>query len=45
MCVDFTNVNNAYSNDLYPLSNINVLVGNASRYELHNFIDVYSGYN
>jgi len=44
-CVDFTNLNNARSEDSYPLPNINTLVDNALGYELLSFMDAYFNYN
>ena len=45
MCVDFTNLNKAYSKDSYPLPNIDALVDTASGYRLLSFLDAFSGYN
>jgi len=44
-CVHFTNLNNVFPKDSYPLPNIDTLVDNASDCGLLNIIDVYSGYN
>ncbi|RDY12404.1 Retrovirus-related Pol polyprotein, partial [Mucuna pruriens] len=45
MCTDYTDLNMAYSKDLYSLPNIDGLVDGASRRSLLSFTDAYSGYN
>ena len=45
MCVDFTNLNKAYTRDSYLLPRINQLVDSTVGYQLLSFIDVFSGYN
>lgn len=45
MCIDFTDVNKAYSKDSYPLSRIDWLVNTISSHELLTFMDAFSGYN
>jgi len=43
--VDFTDLNNAYPKDSYPLPNIDSLVDSASGCGLLSFVDAFSGYN
>lgn len=38
MCVDYTDLNKACPNDVFPLPNVDTLVDNS-------FVDAYSGYN
>ncbi|PNX93533.1 hypothetical protein L195_g016687 [Trifolium pratense] len=45
MCVDYTDLNRAYSKDAYPLPNIEKLVDNSLGFKLLSFMDAYSGYN
>lgn len=45
MCVDYTDINRAYSKDSYLLLNIDKLVDNSIGYQLLSFLDAYSGYN
>ena len=45
MCVDYTNLNKACTQDKYPLSRINQIVDSTSRCELLCFLDAYSGYH
>ena len=45
MCVDFTNLNNAYPNDSLPLSRIDQLVDSTVGYKLLTFMDTFSRYN
>lgn len=44
MCVDFTDLNKVYPNDLYPLPHIDRLIDGASGF-CFLFLDAYSGYN
>ena len=43
--MDFTNLNNAYPKDCYPLPRINLLVEATAGHSLLSFMDAYSGYN
>jgi hypothetical protein len=45
MCVDFTDLNKAYSKDSFPLPYIDALVDSTSGYELLSFMDSFYGYN
>lgn len=45
MCVDYINLNKAYSNDSYPLPRIDQLVDVTLGHELLTFMDVFLGYN
>lgn len=45
MCVDFTNLNTACPKDLYPLSDIDLLIEGSSGYCMLSFMDAYMGYN
>ena len=45
MCVDFTDLNRACSNDSYSLSRIDTLVDSIERHQLLSFMDAFSGYN
>ena len=45
MCVYFTNLNKACLKDSYPLSNINHLVDNGSRFAIQSFRDVFIRFN
>ncbi|XP_057449674.1 uncharacterized protein LOC130740954 [Lotus japonicus] len=45
MCVDYTDLNNAYPKDSYPLPSIDKLVDGASGNELLSLMDAYSGYH
>jgi len=45
MCVDFTDLNKACSNDSFPLPRIDLLVDSTSGHELLSFMDAFSGYN
>ena len=45
MCTDFTDLNKAYSNDSYSLTNINQLVDATFDYIYLSFMDAYSDYN
>ena len=45
MCVDFTNLNQAYSKDSFPLPRINQLADSTAGHKLLTFMDAFSGYN
>ncbi|XP_009396745.1 uncharacterized protein LOC103981730 [Musa acuminata AAA Group] len=45
MCVDYTDLNRAYSKDCYPFPMIDQLVDATAGYELLIFMDAFSGYN
>ena len=45
MCVDFTNLNNAYPKDSFPLPRIDRLVDLTIGHKLLTFMDAFSGYN
>ena len=45
MWVDFTNLNQAYPKDSFPLPKIDQLVDSIVRHKLLTFMDVFSGYN
>ena len=45
MCVDFTDLNQAYSKDSFPLPRINQLADSTAGHKLLTFMDAFSGYN
>jgi hypothetical protein len=45
MCIDFTYLNKACSNDEFPLPRIDSLVDAAATLELMSLVDCYSGYH
>lgn len=45
MCVDFTDLNVACPNDLYPLLDMDRLIKGSSSYRMLSFMNSYSGYN
>ena len=45
MCVDFTDLNKAYTKDSYPLPRIDLLVDSTTGHQLLSFIDAFSSYN
>ena len=45
MCVDFTDLNKAYSKDSNPLPRINQLVDSIVGHQLLSFMDAFSSYN
>ncbi|GLT26828.1 hypothetical protein SLA2020_018700 [Shorea laevis] len=45
MCIDYTNLNQAYPKDCYPMANIDKLVEAASENERLSLLDVYSSYH
>ena len=45
MCVDFTNLNEAYPKDNYPFPQVDVLVDSTARHQLLSFMDAFLGYN
>ena len=45
MCVDFTDLNKAYSKDCYLLPKVDTLVDSAMGYEILCFLDAFMGYH
>lgn len=45
MCVDFTDLNKAYSEDNYPLPKIDWLVDSTVSFEYPGFLNAYSSYH
>ena len=45
LCIDFTDVNRAYSKDSFPLPRINLIVDATTSHELLSFMDAFLGYN
>ena len=45
MCVDFTDLNQTYPKDSFPLPRIDQLVDSTTRHKLLTFMDAFSGYN
>ena len=45
MCVDFTDLNKACSNDSFPLPRIDQLMGSTAGHTLLMFMDAFLGYN
>ena len=45
MCVDFTDLNQAYPKDSFPLPRIDQLVDSTAGHKLLTFMDAFSGYN
>ena len=45
MCVNYTDLNQAYPKDEFPLPNIDMLVDNSADYKILSFMDAYSSYN
>ena len=45
ICVDFTDLNNAYPKDSFPLPRIDQLVDSTAGHKLLTFMDTFSGYN
>lgn len=45
MCIDFTDINQAYPKDYYPLPNINKLVDAIADFEYLSSLDAMSGYH
>ena len=45
ICIDFTNLNQAYPKDIFPLPRIDQLVDATTGHELLTFMDAYSEYN
>ena len=45
ICINYTDLNQAYPKDSFPLSKINQLVDAMSDYWLLSFMDVFVGYN
>nr|KYP59334.1 Transposon Ty3-G Gag-Pol polyprotein [Cajanus cajan] len=45
MSTDYTDLNEAYPKDAYPLPHIDALVDGAAAHQRLSFLDAYSGYN
>ena len=45
MCVDFRDLNKAYSKDDFPLPHIDVIIDSAASSAMYSFMDGFSGYN
>ena len=45
MCVDFTNLDNAYPKDIFLLPRIDLLVDSTTGHKLLTFMDAFSNYN
>ena len=45
VCIDFTNLNDVYPKDSYPLPSIDKLVSQTVGHEMFSLMDDYSGYN
>ena len=45
VCMDYTNLNDAYPNDTFPLPQIDQIVDATASHELLSFLDAYSRYN
>ena len=45
ICVDFTDLNQAYPKDSFPLPRIDQLVDSTAGHKLFTFMDAFSGYN
>lgn len=45
MAIDFTNVNDAYPKDSYPIPPIDRLVDSTAGYQRLSFLDTYRGYH
>ena len=45
LCINFTNVNRAYSKDSFSLPWIDLIVDATTGHELLSFMDAFSGYN
>jgi hypothetical protein len=45
MCVDFTDLNQAYPKNSFPLPQIDQLVDSASGYDRMSFLDAFQGYH
>ena len=45
MCVDFTDLNQAYPKDSFPLPKIDQLVDSTAGHKLLTFMDAFFGYN
>lgn len=44
-CIDFSDLNKACPNDIFPLSRIDLLVDTRVQHEVLSFMDAYFGYN
>jgi hypothetical protein len=45
MCIDFTELNKAFSKDPYPLPRIDIIIDQAARCEMLSLLDCFSGYH
>ena len=45
VCMDYTNLNDAYPKDTFPLSQINHIMDATADHKLLSFLDAYLGYN
>ena len=45
LCIDFTDINRAYSKDNFPQPRIDLIVDATAGHECLNFMDAFSGYN
>ena len=45
MCVDYRDMNKASPKDDFPLSHIDMLVDNTTKFKFFSFMDGFSGYN
>ena len=45
MCVDYRDLNKARTKDDFPLSRIDMLVGNIAKFNVFSFMDGFSDYN
>ena len=45
LCIDFTDINRAYSKDSFPLPQIDLIVDVMAGHELLSLMDAFSGYN
>src|SRR3954464_8061577 len=45
ICIDFRNLNDAFSKDEFPLPVTDIMVDNTAGYERMSFMDGFSGYN
>ena len=45
VCVDYTDLNDAYPKDNFPLPRINQIVNASAGHEMLSFLDSFSGYH
>ncbi|XP_049373001.1 uncharacterized protein LOC125837979 [Solanum verrucosum] len=45
VCVDYRDLNKASPKDIFPLTNIHILVDNCARHEIQSFVDCCAGYH